>query len=106
MKTIDKIKLLISSLPKSDVTIGLKLLDDRNFSELQNLVDSAIVIIEYNLRGENPKEEYLSINMADLEMLLAMIISYRAQRIEDDDDEVYRVDDKEDEPIVNEEDLC
>ena len=58
MKEVDKIKSLIANLPLSDIKLGYKFLQERNFSELQLLVDSAIIIIKNNLSTSTPKEEY------------------------------------------------
>lgn len=43
---VQRIRKLIPSLPEKDVPIGNKLLEARNWEELQNLVSSAIVKIE------------------------------------------------------------
>ena len=43
---VQRIRKLISSLPEKDIPIGNKLLEARNWEELQNLVSSAIVKME------------------------------------------------------------
>ena len=43
---VQRIRKLIPSLPEKDIPIGNKLLEARNWEELQNLVSSAIVKIE------------------------------------------------------------
>ena len=95
MKEIDKIKSLIPKLPSLDVKIGNKLLQERNFSELQLLVDSAIIKVKHNISSSSPKEEYKNIDLESLETLSMLISSYRDQLIEDiptstefEDDEV------------------
>ena len=83
MKEIDKIKLLIPKLPSLDVKIGNKFLQERNFSELQLLVDSAIIKVKHNISSSSPKEEYKNIDLESLETLSMLISSYRDQLIED-----------------------
>ena len=83
MKEIDKIKSLIPKLPLLDVKIGNKFLQERNFSELQLLVDSAIVKVKHNISSTSPKEEYKNIDLESLETLSMLISSYRDQLIED-----------------------
>jgi len=82
MKEIDRIKSLISNLPLSDIKLGYKFLQDRNFSELQLLVDSAIVIIKQNLATTTPREEYKKIKIEALETLSMIVSNYREQLIE------------------------
>lgn len=83
MKEIDKIKLLIPKLPSLDVKIGNKFLQERNFSELQLLVDSAIIKVKHNISSSSPKEEYKNIDLESLETLSMLVSSYRDQLIED-----------------------
>lgn len=98
MKEIDKIRELIDSLPMSDIPIGKAYLNIRDFYNLQELVNSAIIRIDNNLKTENPRHDYLCIDMGDLNTLNQLITSYRSQIIGeeeefinsdiDDDDEV------------------
>lgn len=73
---IKKIESLISALPESDIKHGSKFLKDRDFESLQLLVDSAIYRIKKNLDNENPKEEYLKVNMEDLRTLQVEVDYY------------------------------
>ena len=82
MRDIDNISSLISSLPLSDIKIGNRFLKERNFSELQLLVDSAIVKIKHNLSSNLPKEEYKSIDLESLEKLSMLVSNYRDQLVE------------------------
>lgn len=86
MKEIDKIRELIDSLPKSDIPIGKVYLDNRDFYNLQDLVKSAIIRIDNNLKTENPKYEYVCIEMGDLNILNQLITSYRSQIVGEDDE--------------------
>ena len=82
MKEVDKIKSLIANLPLSDIKLGYKFLQERNFSELQLLVDSAIVIVKHNLSTSTPKEEYKKIKIEALEILSMTVSNYRDQLVE------------------------
>lgn len=75
---IERIKVLIDSLPKKDIPLGYKFLSERNFESLKELVDSAIYKIEKNLKTDNPKEEYLKINLDNLDVLKAEVDLYLA----------------------------
>ena len=59
----------MDSLPERDIPLGNKFLSDRNFESLKELVDSAIYKIKKNLRTNNPREEYLKIDLEDLSKL-------------------------------------
>ena len=59
----------MDSLPERDITLGNRCLSDRNFESLKELVDSAIYKIKKNLRTDNPREEYLKIDLEDLSKL-------------------------------------
>ncbi len=95
MKEVEKIKSLIANLPLSDINLGYKFLQERNFSELQLLVDSAIIIIKNNLSTSTPREEYKKIKIEALEILSMTVSNYRDQLVED----VATVDDFEEEAI-------
>lgn len=71
---IQKIRNYIKELPSKDVTIGNKLLDERNWEELNNLVYSATVRIEKaELKGS---DKYANINLNALYELLTIITKY------------------------------
>ena len=59
----------MDSLPERDIPLGNRFLSDRNFESLKELVDSAIYKIKNNLRTDNPREEYLKIDLEDLSKL-------------------------------------
>ena len=56
----------IESLPEKDIKLGKKFLEERNFISLKELVDSAIIRINKNLKTSKPREEYLKVNMDNL----------------------------------------
>ena len=66
---VERMRALIDSLPERDIPLGNKFLSDRNFESLKELVDSAIYKIKKNLRTDNPREEYLKIDLEDLSKL-------------------------------------
>lgn len=68
---VQKIRKLIPSLPEKDIPIGNKLLEARDWEELQNLVSSAIVKIERaNSKGD---DRYANIDLPSLYYLQASI---------------------------------
>ena len=68
---VQKIRKLIPSLPEKDIPIGNKLLEARNWEELQNLVSSAIVKMERSTsKGDN---KYANIDLPSLYDLQASI---------------------------------
>ena len=68
---VQRIRKLIPSLPEKDIPIGNKLLEARNWEELQNLVSSAIVKMERaTSKGDN---KYANIDLPSLYDLQASI---------------------------------
>lgn len=68
---IQKIRKLITSLPEKDIPIGNKLLEARDWEELQNLVSSAIVKVERSQAKEESR--YADIDLSALYNLQAAI---------------------------------
>ena len=77
--SIERIKNLISSLPKKDIALGYKFLEERDFGSLKDLVSSAIYKVKKNLKSDNPKEEYINIDMDSLETLQYEVLDYYSQ---------------------------
>ena len=75
-KTLKNIKKFINYLPSKDVQIGFKFLEQRDFDKLKELVDSALIRIKRNLRTDNPKQEYLNIDLDSLNILKAEVDIY------------------------------
>lgn len=68
---VQRIRKLIPSLPEKDIPIGNKLLEARNWEELQNLVSSAIVKIERaTSKGD---DKYANIDLPSLYDIQASI---------------------------------
>lgn len=88
--SLKEIEQLIPELPKKDITLGYKFLLSRDFESLQSLINSAIIKIERNARKENPKEEYLSIDLEKLEELKVLVDDYYSMiEITEEDIDIY-----------------
>ena len=95
---LEFIKANIKHLPIKDRELANKFINNREFHQLQELVDSALYKITKNLNSENPKEEYKSLDVDAIEELAIKIDDYilkvygesfklNAGDLEDDDDE-------------------
>lgn len=79
MKPVDRMRKLVNSLPESDITVASMFIDTRDFESLNELVVSAIQKTKNSLRSENPKEEYLNVDITDMNTLRAEVDVYLAQ---------------------------
>lgn len=79
MKPIERIRKLLGSLPESDVNLGEQFIQSRDFESLKDLVDSAIFKTRKNVKSENPKQEYLEVDLTELSNLKAEVDVYLAQ---------------------------
>ena len=83
---VKRMKALMCSLPERDIPLGHKFLNERNFDSLKELVDSAIYKVKKSLKSDNPKEEYLKVNLEDLNRLKSEVDMYIVQwEIHEDD---------------------
>lgn len=83
---VKRMKALMCSLPERDIPLGNKFLNERNFDSLKELVDSAIYKVKKSLKSNNPKEEYLKVNLEDLNRLKSEVDMYIVQwEIPEDD---------------------
>lgn len=73
---VKRIQELIPYLPIKDIDLGYKFLSSRDFESLKDLIDSAIIKVKRNLGKENPREEYLKINIEKLQSLKAEVDTY------------------------------
>lgn len=73
---VERMKALIDSLPERDIPLGHKFLSERNFESLKELVNSAIYKVKKSLKTDNPKEEYLKVNLEDLSRLKSEVDLY------------------------------
>lgn len=79
MAAVDRMRKLINNLPESDIPLGERFISERQFESLQELVDSAIFRVNKNVRGDNPKEEYLKVDLWELKTLKAEVDVYVEQ---------------------------
>ena len=70
---------LLYSLPKSDIALGEQFIQSRDFESLKDLVDSAIFKTRKNIKSENPKQEYLDVDLTELSNLKAEVDVYLTQ---------------------------
>ena len=75
-KTLKNIKNFINYLPSKDIQIGFKFLEQRDFDKLKELVDSALIRTKRNLKTDNPKQEYLNVDLDSLNILKAEVDIY------------------------------
>lgn len=75
MATLDNIKQLVKYLPKKDIPIAEKLINKRDFEELNLLVSSAITKVKKDRKKTKQKEEYISIDIDMLEELSIEVIT-------------------------------
>lgn len=73
---IDRIKVLIPSLPEGDIKFAYKFLNNRDFESLQLLVDSSLIRVKNGLNKENPREEYLKADLEEMRKLKLEIDTY------------------------------
>ena len=76
---VKRMKALMCSLPERDIPLGHKFLKERDFDSLKELVDSAIYRVRRSLKSDNPKEEYLKVNLEDLNRLKSEVDMYIIQ---------------------------
>lgn len=76
---VKRMKALMCSLPERDIPLGHKFLNERSFDSLKELVDSAIYKVKRSLKSDNPKEEYLKVNLEDLSRLKSEVDMYIVQ---------------------------
>lgn len=79
MRAVDRMRKLLNSLPKSDITLGEQFIQSKDFESLKDLVDSAIFKTRKNIKSENPKQEYLDVDLTELSNLKAEVDVYLTQ---------------------------
>lgn len=90
-RQLSRITALISSLPEKDTSLGFNFLRERDFDSLKALVDSALYKVKKSRNDENPREEYLKVNLTELRKLKTEVDVYVAQLepFEDYYDEIF-----------------
>ena len=79
MNSVERMRKLLGSLPESDVNLGEQFIQGRDFESLKDLVDSAIFKTRKNIKSENPKQEYLEVDLTELSNLKAEVDVYLTQ---------------------------
>ena len=79
MNSVERMRKLLGSLPESDVNLGEQFIQSRDFESLKDLVDSAIFKTRKNVKSENPKQEYLDVDLTELSNLKAEVDVYLTQ---------------------------
>lgn len=87
----ERITKLVPQLPAKDIPIAERLIKDREFFSLKELIDSAIYKVKKSQKSLEPKEEYKNIDLEELSRLKSEVDSYLVLLGEDiepnDDDE-------------------
>lgn len=78
MITVDSIRELIYSLPKSDIQYCINFLSNRDFDSLLEIIDSDIYKINKNLDSDIPKKEYLELDADKINRLKSEVVNYMA----------------------------
>lgn len=78
-RQLSRITALISSLPEKDTSLGFNFLRERDLDSLKALVDSALYKVKKSRNDENPREEYLKVNLTELRKLKTEVDVYVAQ---------------------------
>lgn len=81
---LNKIKELICSLPKKDIPIAEDFLNNRKFNSLMELIDSDIYLIRRDQRKEDPKEEYIDIDLNNIILLKGELTQYMSYLFPED----------------------
>ncbi len=76
---IQRMRELMGALPERDIALGNKFLSDRNFDSLKELVESAVYKVRKNRISEDPKPEYLAIDLGSLTQLRSEVVNYSMQ---------------------------
>ena len=93
-KIIETIRRLIVYLPKRDIQLGYKFLNRRDFDSLKELIDSAIYKVEKNLASENPKDEYINLDLDMMNELQQEVYLYAINlELPDNEDDYNNYDD-------------
>lgn len=85
MLAVERMRKLLYSLPKSDITLGEQFIQSRDFESLKDLVDSAIYKVrKHKARkdeegGVPSKQEYLDVGLTELSNLKAEVDVYLTQ---------------------------
>ena len=77
-------------LPQKDVNLAGKLLSERKFESLLEIIDSDIYLVRRHQLSETPKDEYKNINLEKLLQLRSELSEYMSYLVfpEDESDDL------------------
>lgn len=84
--SIQKIRALLPSLPQKDAKIADKLLSERKFEDLLEIIDSDIYLVRKDQLKETHKEEYVNISLENLLQLRSELSEYMSYLVLPEDD--------------------
>lgn len=70
---------LLKHLPRRDQSLGEQFIQNRQFESLQELIDSAIYKTKKNISSDNPRQEYLEVDLDELRRLKSEVDVYVSQ---------------------------
>lgn len=73
-------------LPQKDAKIADKLLSERKFEDLLEIIDSDIYLVRKDQLKETPKEEYVNISLEKLLQLRSELSEYMSYLVLPEDD--------------------
>lgn len=73
-------------LPQKDAKLAGKLLSERKFEQLLEIIDSDIYLVRRDQLKETPKEEYVNISLEKLLQLRSELSEYMSYLVLPDDD--------------------
>lgn len=89
MAAVERMRKLTNRLPESDTPSGGRLVNERQSGSLQEPADSAVFRVNRNVRGDNPQEEYLGVDLRELKKLKAEVDVYVEQLPDEEEYEEY-----------------
>ena len=84
--SIQKIQALLPHLPQKDVNLAGKLLSERKFESLLEIIDSDIYLVRRDQLKETPKEEYANISLENLLQLRSELSEYMSYLVFPEDE--------------------
>lgn len=84
--SIKNIQVLLPYLPQKDAKIANKLLSERKFESLLEIIDSDIYLVRKDQLKETPKEEYVNINLENILQLRSELSEYMSYLVLPDDE--------------------
>lgn len=73
---LHKIKRLSKNLPADDIKLAKQFIANREFNKLLEMIDADLYLIRQNSLLDEPKEEYLNVDIEGLYSLRDSVIEY------------------------------